>query len=66
MLAAEIIFLPTKYLGNLKIYKYFLYNFTFKKQKKNLNYLSKKLDIKFNKVISKLIKKQMVDKLLFP
>ncbi len=57
MLAAEIIFLPTKYLGNLKIYKYFLYNFTFKKTKQNLNYLSKKLDIKFNKVISKLIKK---------
>ena len=57
MLVAEIIFSPVKDSDNFKIFKYFLYNFTFKKTKKNLNYLNKKLDIKFNTVISRLIKK---------
>lgn len=57
MMAAEIIFTSIKFSGNLKFNKYFIYNFTFKKNKNNLNYFKKKLDIKFNKVISKLIKK---------
>ena len=66
MLAAEIIFSPTKYLGKLKIYKYFLYNFTYKKTKKNLNYLNNKLEIQINKVISKLIKKANGRQIVIP
>jgi len=57
MLPAEIIFSPMKFSNSLKIHKYFLYNFTFKKGEKKIDCLNKELEIKFNKIILKLIKK---------
>ena len=66
MLAAEIIFSPTKFTGNFKFNKYFTYNFTFKKNKRSLSFFQKELDLKFNKVISKLIKKANGRQIVIP
>ena len=66
MLPAEIIFSPRKFSHSLKIYKYFLYNFTIKKGKKKINSLNKELEIKFNKIIFKLIKKANGRQIVIP